>query len=228
VTVKSGYVEAIARAGGAPFILPPLERGAALLELLSEADGLLMIGGNDIAAKRYKSRQSPKADLIDPRREAFDFTLLAQALKLGKPVFAICLGCQILNVHYGGTLYQHLPDDLPESKVRHQARSNAAAYRHAVRIENGTLLSRVCGGEAMRVISTHHQGIRDCGRGLVVSARAADGLAEAVEDPRRPFVLGVQWHPEDMAEDPRQRALFRAFVAAAGSPAPKRSKNRCK
>jgi len=217
VAVKSAYGDAILGAGGAPFILPPVEERGTLRHLLAVADGVLLIGGGDISARRYGASQSRGAHLVHPRREAFDFALLAAALRARKAVLGICLGCQVLNVHYGGTLYQHLPEEPANSGVRHSRRVRATDIRHLVTVGAGTLLSRICGAGAMEVNSTHHQGIRALGRRLVASARAPDGLIEAIEDPGRAFVVGVQWHPEDLTDDARHRRLFEAFVEAAGS-----------
>ena len=215
VTVKSAYPDAILRAGGTPIILPPMEDIAKLRDAVAEMDAILLIGGGDIRAERFGAEQSPLADLVHERRENFDFALAAVTLALAKPVLGICLGCQVLNVLYGGTLYQDLPtefiheDDCSEKNVQH---SNAL---HAVNIKPDTLLAQILGTGSLDVNSRHHQATRDVGCGLVVSARSKDGLVEGIEDPSRPFVLGVQWHPEDLIDIPVHLNLFTHFIEAA-------------
>ena len=215
VTIKVTYTDSILRAGGAPLVLPPIENLSTLRCLLAQADGLVAIGGADIDPARYAAAPSPLTVPLHPRREAFDFAVLAEALALGLPVLGICLGCQVLNVHYGGTLWQDLLAEQPDSTVRHSVKVGSGAIRHPVEAQPGTLLSRIVGPEELEVNSSHHQGIRAVGRGLVASARSPDGLIEAIEDPSRPFVLGVQWHPENLAGEPRHEALFASLVEAA-------------
>jgi putative glutamine amidotransferase len=216
VQLSAAYTDAVARAGGIPFIVPPVEDAASLDALLDVADAAILVGGGDISPERLGVPPSPHADLLHPRREAFDFALLEAALRRGLPLLGICLGCQIMAVHTGGTLYQHLPEEMPHSRVRHRKPSDPIGARHAVSVVPGSLLARIVGVESMEVNSRHHQGIRDAGHGMLVSARSADGLIEAIEDPSRPFILGVQWHPEDLAErEPLHRALFEALVMQA-------------
>lgn len=221
VTVKSAYPDAILRAGGLPVILPPIGDADVLREAVAGLDGVLLIGGGDIRAERYGLETSPLAKLVHPRREEFDFALVAEALAQNKPVLGICLGCQVLNVHYGGTLYQDLPTEFGGEcgcaceKIEHSLDDPEA--RHDVIVEVDTLLGQIVGAGGLRANSTHHQAVRGVGHGLVEAARSTDGLVEAIEDPARPFVVGVQWHPEDLVHDERHRALFKRFVEVAKS-----------
>jgi gamma-glutamyl-gamma-aminobutyrate hydrolase PuuD len=182
------YVEFVRSGGGTPMILP-------LEASLDSLDGLLLTGGRDIRASRWGQRTHPKAELMDAARERSDFRLLAAVERRGLPILAICLGIQVLNVARGGSLVQDLP--APGKK-----------RRHPVTVE-GRLADLL--GRRLRVNSFHHQGLGRVGRGLCVTARADDGVIEAIEDPRRRFLVGVQWHPERMSD---QTPLMRAFVRA--------------
>jgi len=186
------YVEAVRVAGGTPVILP---LGASLDRL----DGLLLTGGRDLRASRLGERTHPKARLMDLERERSDLRLAREADRRSLPTLAICLGVQVMNVSRGGSLVQHLP-------------VHAKRREHPVTLDGG--LRRLLGSRA-RVNSFHHQAIGRVGRGLRVAARADDGVVEAVEDPRKRFWVGVQWHPERMSASAAQKRLMRAFVSAA-------------
>lgn len=216
ISLRSDYTDSIERAGGLPFILPPLNSRPLIIDVMSQFDGLVLVGGGDIHAERYGQKTSPLAKPLLPRREAFDFLLLEAALELGMPVLGICLGCQTINVHYGGSLYQDLLSDLPELAVRHS--QHASGYvEHPVQIAPSTRMAQAVGDGSLLVNSSHHQAVRELGRGLVASAHSEDGLIEALEDPARDFVVGVQWHPEALSNHARHAALFSAFVSHASA-----------
>ncbi len=147
------------------------------------------------------------------RRTAFELAAARGALARGMPVLGICGGQQLLNVALGGTLIQHIPDEVPDA-LPHRQPNPRDEPGHEVRIVAGTLLHRIAGTDRLGVNSAHHQAVKDAGPGVVVDAVAEDGVVEGIEDPRRRFCLGVQWHPEfeiNMAD----RQIFRAFVEAA-------------
>ncbi len=214
-SVRPAYWRAIERAGGLPVLLPQLSDAGALREALALLDGFVLIGGYDIPAERWGGCSRPEVVPMEPEREATDFSLIDLLIKSGKPTLAICLGCQELNVARGGTLYQHLPADLPDSSVTHNVKSGGTPA-HPVEVAPGSRLAAALGAEGrVEVNSRHHQGLDRTGAGLTVTARAADGLPEAVELEGHPFFLGVQWHPEDMEDDARQQRLFSNLVEAA-------------
>ncbi len=207
------YADAVAAAGGLPLPLTH-ERGRAA-ELLGLCDGLVVTGGAfDVPPELYGEARRPACGPARPERTAFELELLRLALARGLPVLGICGGMQLLAVAWGGSLYQDLPADLGLSG--HEQPPPKDAPSHAVQVEAGTRLAGLVGAGALLVNSTHHQAVRDPGPGVLVSARAADGLVEAIERPGDRFALGVQWHPEAAARhEPRHAAIYEGLVAAA-------------
>lgn len=209
------YVDCVLAAGGLPLLLPNVTPEAAA-GYLARIDGLLLTGGLDVDPIHYGQEPKPHLGQIDPTRDAFELELADGARHAGIPILAICRGVQVLNVAFGGTLLQHIPDEV-EGALRHE--QDAVRYdalAHAVHIERGTRLFEIAGTEEARVNSFHHQAVDRPAGGFVVSARARDGVIEGLEDPRAGFCVGVQWHPERRPFDPLTRALFARFVGAAG------------
>lgn len=215
--LRPSYWESVAAAGGVPVLVPPLADPIALEAALAPLAGFVMIGGDDLPGERFGQPTLPTAVTLDPRRDAADALLLERLQARRLPLLAICLACQQLNVARGGTLYQDLPfDGPPGSAVRHLTRTGGRAPCHPLRLAPGSLLARLWDGAAEATVnSVHHQGIRALGRGLRPAAWAPDSLVEAFEAEDQPFCLGVQWHPERMPDDPRQRKLFEALVMHA-------------
>ncbi|MGH9581990.1 MAG: gamma-glutamyl-gamma-aminobutyrate hydrolase family protein, partial [Bryobacteraceae bacterium] len=175
-------------------------------------DGLMLLGGSDVNPSRYGEKAAPETAGIDDGRDAAEMDLIDQALARALPVLAICRGLQILNVYHGGTLIQHLGSEL--HKPDFEDRANAA---HEVAIQPDTLLARIAGTSRWEVNSRHHQAAGNAGAKLRISARAEDGTIEALERPDKPFVLAVQWHPEDQfMKDREQFKLFTSFAEALG------------
>jgi putative glutamine amidotransferase len=207
------YVEAVRRAGGIPVMLAPGEVRPS--ELLDTLDALILAGGGDVDPMLYAGKAHPAIYGIDRQRDDSEIALVLEARERGTPTLAICRGCQVLNVALGGSLIEHLPDELGD-RVAHRGSAAGTRSSHAVEVEPGSGLARTLGAERVEASSSHHQGIRRLARELSVVARAEDGAIEGVELPRHPFLLGVQWHPEHTAgEDPAQQRLFDALVEAA-------------
>ena len=216
--VPMSYPEAVAAAGGVPVLLPPLP---GIEEALSRLDALVLPGGGDIDPAAYGADPHPLTERVYPGRDRAERALLAAALAARIPVLAICRGLQIVNVSRGGTLRQHLPDDVGH----HDHGPVAGTYgSHPVRIAADSLLGRILGppgadGQVRTAVPTyHHQAIDRLGRGLVATAWADDGTIEAVQpDPasngETGFLLAVQWHPE-AGDDLR---LFEALITKAGA-----------
>jgi len=207
--VKSAYVRWIMKAGAAAVVLPPGPPELAE-SLVDHLDGLILTGGSDVDPLHYGAEPGPHTQKPDPERDESELALLRAATDRDVPILAICRGIQLLNVARGGTLHQHLPD-----LVGHPGHSAPpGSYgRHTVRAVEGTRLATVMGTGPVTVPTQHHQAVDRIGAGLVVSARAEDETVEALEDPDRNFLIGVQWHPEE-GTDP---TLFRALVEAARS-----------
>ncbi|MCS7272728.1 MAG: gamma-glutamyl-gamma-aminobutyrate hydrolase family protein [Fimbriimonadales bacterium] len=211
VSLNDGYVRVVVAAGGVPVLIPPWADVETLADTL---DGLLIPGGADIDPKHYGAVRHPKTELISEARFEQEWRLLSAFEQRRKPILGICYGCQLLNVWRGGTLHQHLPD-LPTVTLTHQRASQQEPYpRHLVQVDTRSKLFESMRLAQFEVVSAHHQAVRDLGRGLVISARASDGVVEAIEDPNLPFLIGVQWHPERDPDAPATRALLTAFVRA--------------
>lgn len=221
------YVVGVREAGGLPLVATPAHDGDSLRELYELLDGLVLTGGEDVVPARYGEPPAYSSVETVPERDAMEFRLLEWALADGVPVFAICRGFQVLNVALGGSLYQDLPSDRPGSVGHDQTRLHPAVPRiresHAVTVRAGSFLGDLIGAGEHRVNSMHHQGLKRLAPGLAAVGHAPDGLIEAVEadEPESPtpatFLVGVQWHPEELAlgGDPASRRLFDAFVTAA-------------
>jgi putative glutamine amidotransferase len=212
---ENDYVAALVEAGfrrDEIVILPPGSR------VSEEFDGVVIGGGCDVDPARYGQSPRPDANLeLDPQRDETDFTLFEQARRSGVPTLAICRGLQVVNVALGGTLVQDLPSQRPGTlphETDETKRRDKRRIDHKVRIEPGTLLSEVATAPELPVNSRHHQAIDRAGRGLTVSAVAPDGVIEAVEQ-AEPWLMAVQWHPENLAvADPPSRRLFEEFAQA--------------
>jgi putative glutamine amidotransferase len=218
------YIDAVQRAGGLALMIPPDEqfphRPDGILELL---DGLILAGGNDIDPACYGADPHPETHHLVPERDRSELALLARAVELDLPVLGICRGMQLINVAFGGTLRQHLPDELGHTEHRRTPGSFDNAD-HDVRLTAGSLAARAAGELIHATKSHHHQGIAALGDGLDVTGRATiDGLPEAIEARERRFVLGVQWHPEADEQSRVVSALVeeaRAYRSVRGSPYP--------
>jgi len=201
------YMRAVELAGGVPVVLPPLET-AALPTLLGRLDGICLSGGPDLDPAAYGARAHEDLGPTEPALDRFELALARAADAAGLPLLGICRGMQAINVTRGGTLHQHVEN--------HRQSELATRAPHRVRIAARSQMASVLGARTAAVNSFHHQALDVLGKGLVPVAWASDETVEAVEDPRHPFLLGVQWHAETLVDDPRQLRLFSALVDAAG------------
>jgi putative glutamine amidotransferase len=208
-TLNARYVECVRRAGGLPLLLPPGE--PHLEEALELFDALVMCGGPDVDPKLYGGRAHPQLYGIDPERDASDSALVKAMIARRVPALCICRGLQVLNVALGGTLIEHLPDEVGEL-VPHRGEERAYVP-HEVRLEPRSRLAALLGAQTLRPASSHHQAVRKPGAGLEVVARAPDGTIEALEHREHARLIAVQWHPEYTAhEDAQQQKLFDELV----------------
>ena len=214
--VNSAYVQSIVTAGAIPLILPPAIGAAQAMGAIEGLDALLLSGGEDLDPAWYGASASPDLGEVDRERDLFELALFAAARQRRLPILGICRGIQLINVGLGGTLWQHLPGERP-SPVEHDRRDARTTRTHDVSLEPGSRAAEVLGRTGMTVNSFHHQGIRELAPSLRATGWADDGLIEAVEGTEgEPWLLAVQWHPEEMHADAvaPELGLFRAFVEA--------------
>jgi putative glutamine amidotransferase len=204
------YLRAIEAGGGLPVVLAP-DDPAMAGALLDRLDGLCLAGGPDLDPLGYgAAERHARLGVTDRVVDAAELALAQAAEERGLPLLGICRGAQAMNVVRGGTLHQHVDD--------HRQTAPATEPFHHVDVAQGSFLAALTGGATVAVNSFHHQAVDRLGAGLRVVATAPDGTVEAIEDPARPFFLGVQWHAEGMVDRPEQLALFEALATAASAP----------
>ncbi|MGH7115709.1 MAG: gamma-glutamyl-gamma-aminobutyrate hydrolase family protein [Stellaceae bacterium] len=210
--IRENYCSAVRHAGGLPILLPHDPDAAP--DYLDRIDGLIVTGGGfDIDPVLFGAATRHPSVTTKDRRTAFELAAARGALARDMPVLGICGGQQLLNVALGGTLIQHIPDEVPDC-LPHRQPNPRDEPGHDVRVIAGTILRRIAGAETLAVNSAHHQAVKAAGPGVVIDAVAGDGVVEGIEDPHRRFCLGVQWHPEfEIGE--ADRRIFRALVEAA-------------
>lgn len=212
-----GYLDGLLQAGAVPVMLPLTEDSALIGQLVDQMDGFLLPGGQDVAPERYRAQPQPGCGEPCPARDAMEMRLIRAALRQDKPLLGICRGIQLLNVYFGGTLFQDLPTQHPQG-IDHRLPPASARPVHTVELVTGTPLHDLLHREKLPVNSTHHQAIRRLAPRLEVMALSEDGLIEAVYLPDYRFVWGVQWHPElNYAEEASSRRILDAFAHACKS-----------
>lgn len=204
--IEDAYARAVAKAGGIPVLIPSLPESPGLLrETVSRIDGLLLPGSRDMDPRYYNEEPHPKLRPMSAERTETELIVLKESCERTIPVLGICGGMQLLNVFFGGSLYQDISSFLPDA-VPHEK-----GAVHDILIENGTLLHRVSGSSEFDVKSYHHQAVKDIGAGLRVSATAPDGIVEGIEATKPVYIVGVQWHPEREHSEFADR-IFESFV----------------
>ena len=216
--INAAYVRAVVGAGGMPLILSPLMGASLSGRALDGVDGLLLTGGEDIEPTWYGAQPSPLLSPPSRERDLFELALFAIARQRELPILGICRGIQLINVALGGTLFQDLPTERPGA-LNHRPDGARDARTHRVRLQHGSRAAHSLGGTSVTVNSSHHQAIKELAPGLVASGWTDDDLIEAAESaPGAPWLLAVQWHPEEMHADGEapDRGLFAALVMEAG------------
>ena len=212
VFLYANYVQALERIGAAAVLITPAHTPPAIDALVSACCGLVLTGGEDVDPAYYGEKPGPALGTVQRARDEMEFHALDCALQRGMPVFGICRGAQVLNVHFGGTLYQDIVTQRP-GELRHQQSAPWGRHAHAVVVEPESLLCSLVGERRLFINSFHHQAVKDVGRDLRVVARADDGLIEGIEHTRYPWLLGVQWHPErNEASTPETNPDLRLFA----------------
>ena len=214
IVVDQPYTDRLLAEGALPLVVPPGLDVDDIDALIAAADGLLLTGGDfDVDPALFGEAAVAQLGTIKPERTRLELALLDAAVRQRRPVLGICGGMQLMNVVRGGTLWQDLPSQR-SSPINHSQTATKDQAGHDVDVVGDTRLAGLCGPGRLGVNSTHHQGIKTVGRGLIVSATADDGLVEGIEDPTLDFFVGVQWHPEAMQEN-SHRSIYRGLVAAS-------------
>lgn len=210
--ICEGYSDSLARAGAIPVTIPLIDDQNDLSRVLDLLDGIVMIGGADLDPRRDGYMMHPSIRLLDPRREEFDRRLIRLVSDKRLPVFGIGTGMQLLNVHEGGTLFLHIPEDAPRA-LPHMDPLDPA-HRHALDVVPGSLMEQVYGEGEIRVNSMHHMAVDDVAVGFAATARCPDGIVEAIESVRDDwFALGTQFHPESDSASALDLRIFEEFLA---------------
>lgn len=210
---KRSYSDAVRLAGGVPVIVPIASNVNDVRDIFYQLDAIMFAGGGDVSPQQYGEETRYAYD-IDEARDWHEIALMEMALSARRPILAICRGLQLLNVVRGGTLYQDIENEMPGA-IRHTSVSAADSLTHEIIIKKQTALARMLGTKSILANSYHHQAIKNIGDGLQISAWSEDGVIEAVEDMSVGYIVGVQSHPERMAQsiEPRWKRLFSSLVA---------------
>lgn len=217
--VNAAYLRAVVTAGGVPLVLSPLMGASLAGRALEGMDGVILTGGEDIDPSWYGHSPSPLLSPPSQDRDLFELALFGVARQRELPILGICRGIQLINVALGGTLFQDLPTER-KGQVNHRPNGPRDARSHRVRLQDGSRAADALRSTSISVNSSHHQAIKDLAPGLVATGWTDDDLIEAAETPGdSPWLLAVQWHPEEMHADPRapERGLFAALVREAGA-----------
>jgi len=215
--MNSRYYLAVAAMGAVPVMIPLFDRDEATLRALYDRlDGVLLAGGVDMEPRTFGEAPHPRLGRTDRSRDEVELQLAHWAIAEGKPILGLCRGHQVLNVALGGTLYQDIEAQIPGAMRHDYFPGFPRDYlAHEVSLTPGSRLHSAIGAAAMAVNSMHHQAVKTLAPGLVVSARAGDGVIEAIESGGPNYLVGVQWHPEVFEQrDERTHRLFQSFVHA--------------
>ena len=215
IMLMQSYVNAVMQAGGVPVLIPSLIAEDGWDALSSRLDGILFSGGGDIGLEFSPGEPHPRIDDVDLARDSIELKMVRAAASDGKPFLGICRGCQVVNVALGGTLYTHIPDQLPNAIDHTYPGTLRTVLVHEVKIEEGTRAAEIFGEPIIKVNSLHHQGLKEIAPSLRIAGRAPDGLVEAIELSAHPFGIAVQWHPEWLTDQEPARNLFQKFMEAA-------------
>lgn len=214
VRLNEAYLDAVRAVGLVPLVVAPLEP-PELASVIGAVRGVLLTGGEDVAPGEYGAATSPETDPPHRRRDRCEIALVRMARERGLPTLAICRGIQVTNVAFGGTLVQDIPSEY-QSALRHDRADARSTRVHDVQAEADSRIAQALGATRLSVNSSHHQSVAGIAPGLRVVARAPDGIVEGAEWTGDDWwMLGVQWHPEELLHDAQEwdRGLFAAFAA---------------
>lgn len=214
--MNNDNVNAIKEAGGIPFILPYGYETDIISQTAEMIDGLYLTGGNDIDPTLFDEEPHPKLGEINPVRDFYEIALINKMLEMDKPILGVCKGCQMINIALNGDMYQDIYTQIDNALLQHSQNAPQEHGSHFVNIQPDSLLKTIIGKEQMKVNSRHHQANRKPGENMIHSGVANDGVIEASESTVHHFVLGLQWHPENMAVKGNEDAkkIFTSFIKA--------------
>jgi putative glutamine amidotransferase len=218
--IRCSYINAVYRAGGTPIIIPPFDTHKQLKEYIALIDALVLSGGEDIDPASYGEDNVIELENINPDRDKWEISLFREAYKAEVPILGICRGMQLINVSLGGSLYQDLEHQLncefSHLPLDSKRRENLEYVNHKVNILKDTKLNKILAADHLDVNSHHHQAIKDLSKSLDIAAKSECGIIEAVENKAKSFLIGVQWHPEDLIDNSSYfMNLFAELIKAA-------------
>lgn len=214
-TLQNTYIQAVIAGGGIPFVIPTgLE--SDIQQITTLLDGLVISGGGDLNPYLFNEEPLPQLGNVTPERDSIELELVKHMLTLDKPILGICRGHQVLNVAFGGTIFQDINSQSASPVLQHDQNAKREYQSHAVHIEEGTLLESIAASNKIMVNSFHHQALKDVPSPLIISGKSSDGIIEAIESPDHHFVVGVQWHPEALMQNVDQVSmrLFKTYMKA--------------
>jgi putative glutamine amidotransferase len=218
IVVYNKFAETVREAGGIPIVIP-LGKPESAEYYAKLCDGIIFTGGEDISPIGYGEEPHPQLKKVNKHRDDFEIELVKKAREEGKAILAMCRGYHLLNVCYGGTIIQDVVSEFTDSINHFQQSATRTEPSHMVKIEEDSMLYSIVGEKEVAVNSFHHQAIGKVGNGLKVAARASDGVIEALEleDKNKTFLLGTQWHPEELRhENKNMMAIITTFIKEAG------------
>jgi len=207
--LRKEYFSIVSSLGAIPIALP--HENSKIDDYIDLIDGLILTGGDfDIPPELYGEQNIHETVVIKNERTAFEYELTQKALSNNMPILGICAGQQLLNVILGGSLIQHIPDEI-DNPLEHQQKNPRTEPAHKVKIEKNTKLHAIVGFDELMVNSNHHQAVKTVGKNVLINAVAPDGVIEGIEYSEHPFCIGVEWHPE-LEVNERDRKIFEAFL----------------
>ncbi|MDR1615891.1 MAG: gamma-glutamyl-gamma-aminobutyrate hydrolase family protein [Syntrophomonadaceae bacterium] len=216
--VPRTYIEAVLKSGGIPVVVPLIRDDSTIVELLRSVDGIIFPGGGDFAPAYYHEKPIPQMGSVNAPRDTFEIRLIHLAADNGLPLLGICRGLQLINIAFGGSLYQDIPAQYYDKSVSHRQKNSNSEPSHSVIVEDSTVFSKIVGDKILMVNSAHHQAVKRLADGFTISGKAADGIVEAMEKiDSANWILGVQFHPELLvSKDKTLLKIFQKFVDKAG------------
>ena len=217
--VPRSYIDAVLMTGGIPVVIPLMYDDDEIITLINSLDGIIFTGGEDFDPAYYNERPIPQMGTVNAPRDRFDLKLLRLTAERGVPILGICRGVQLINIAFGGTLYQDLQAQYSDKSIRHRQRQSNTEASHAVIVEDYTNFANIVKERMLMVNSAHHQAIKEVAKGFRIAGRSADKIVEVIEKiDDENWILGVQFHPEmRVTRDNAMRLIFQHFMEVAGS-----------